>query len=166
MRPFLNDQRIEEVHLCPRSSTYRAAFGSRGSLRDYLANYPDEYTLTAHYWLSYSVLSDPAMWRSEGDLRDERLLRAVRIHEVRFPSSKGVLLEATATHLRPRGEGAPSILDASSGPVPFVVSFADGRVASVKRSTMLEPVTDNGILPRYAAPVQATRDGVRGRDVP
>ncbi len=165
VRPYLTDQRLAEVQLCPNSPAAREAFSGDGSYNDYLEQYPSSYTQPSEYWLSYTLFTAPEMWQKGGRVDDESLLRAVRISEVFFPSEKGALVEARAYHLPQRNGKPPEIVGKSPSEGPFVIGFADGHVKSLQYSTLTPGFSENGINPRSAAPVVATPDGAQGRDI-
>lgn len=166
VRPYLTDQRLTEVQLCPNSPVAREAFSGSGSYSDYLDQYPSSYTQPSDYWLSYTLFTAPEMWQKGGRVDDESLLRAVRVSEIFFPSEKGALVEARAYHLPQLITGKPpEIVGESPNEGPFVIGFTDGHVKSPRYSTLMPGFSENGIDPYFAAPVIATPDGARGRDI-
>ncbi len=164
VRDYLTDRPLDEVQLCPGSPVIKSAFGGGGSYTTFLSDYPPSYTQPSDYWLSYTMFTSPEMWMPGGRIENERLLRAVRLSEIQFPSAKGVLVEPRAWHIIDRRGGHPSLIDDGRADGPFVIAFADGSVSSVKRSSLIPGYGDNGIMPEYAVAVLATQAGARGRD--
>lgn len=117
LRQYVTDRPLERSQLCSRSPTRSDAFAGEGSYVEYLAQYPAEYVQPSEYRLSYTLFTDPAIWRPGGDVRDETLFRAVRASELVYPSQKGVLIEQSAYHL---GSDAPSIIGDRPHPGPSV----------------------------------------------
>lgn len=164
VRDYLTDRPLDEAQLCPSGPAFRTAFAGSGSYTTYLSDYPASYTQPSDYWLGYTMFTAPDMWMPGGPIDNERLLRPVRFSEILFPSLKGVLVEPRTWHIADRRGEHPSLIDGSGAQGPFAIAFADGSVASLRRSSLVPGYEDNGILPQYAAPVLATPFGARGRD--
>jgi prepilin-type N-terminal cleavage/methylation domain-containing protein len=102
VRASTGGPKLDETRLCPGGTAYQTYVRS-GDAAGNLAGTPDGATVGSDYWLSYALLSDPRRWTSTADPDNTTLLRAVRGTEVRYPASKGVLVEYAAQHTRRDG---------------------------------------------------------------
>lgn len=164
VRSYLGERALEQAWICPGGPTYRAVF--RGYSPGFMSQYPPGYTHPSSYWMSFGAISDPKAWGRRGSPGDPTLLRAVRVHEVEAPASKGILLEAVAYHL---GDGSDfdaslKIWEPAGSRHAFLIGFADGHVRAVPHRD-LTPGWRSDEQTGYArSPVLATPDGVLGRD--
>jgi len=158
VRPYMNDQQLEETQICPGSDEYKEAF--RGDLEAYLKQYSPTYTLPSDYWLSWTLFSDPKYWQPGTDRKNPALLRGVRQAEVLFPSDKGAMVEARVYHLSRVDEPnlVPSLEHNPPDNGPYPTIFVDGHLQIYRLSEM---------QPGYkkSPPILGTLNGVRGRDV-
>lgn len=105
-------------------------------------------------FLTHAAQARPEYWIGEEPPDDERLYAGVRIDEVVFPSSKGVLLDVD-----------PVLPDHSDVPLGRIVGFFDGS-ASMKPLTNPDALVQGLDRPYAAIPwrVLTTERGARGID--
>lgn len=112
------------------------------------------------YYYSASFLADPRYW-NRATRTGPRQWRAIRAHEVRFPSQKGALKAGVGLPLWPAASGPYSRL-----PIAFVDGSGRDVQAQDLRAWYLEgDGTWPGSLHTAGTPVLHTLDGVHGRDV-
>lgn len=161
---YLGPGPIERPWVCPGSATFRWAF--RGRYEEYTSQYPPSYVHPSHYWMSHTVVSDPKAWGPDGRPDDPALLRAVRMDEVTYPASKGVLVEAMVHHIKSDSfDKSIQVWEPEGAGRSYTVGFSDGHVRAVPHRD-LTPGWRSAERPgSFRAPVMATPDGVLGRDV-
>lgn len=105
---------------------------------------------TGYYMMTHAASAAPNFWIPD-DLRlEESLFRAIRVSEVRFPASKGLLVDVNE----------PVFPDDNDG---WSVGLADGSAGFRRR----DPVSYDDLLRPYGAnpwSVLTTPHGVHGRD--
>ncbi|MBX3321536.1 MAG: hypothetical protein KF757_00960 [Phycisphaeraceae bacterium] len=115
----------------------------------------------SEYWYSQSFVADPKFWMREYREYSTTQLRAVMIHEVVFPSSKGLFIE--------RDPALESWRTHHNAPGKLNFSLVDGAAKSSPASDLQRayPGGCSGFLlgPIIGLPVLHTVDGVRGRDI-
>lgn len=162
---YLGPGPIEKVWLCPGGPTFRAAF--RGRYEEYTSQYPPSYVHPSSYWMSHTVVSDPKAWSPEGRPDDPAFLRAVRVDEVAYPASKGVLVEPRVYHIVRSGSFDKSIQiwEPEGAGRSYTVGFSDGHVRAVPHRELTPGWLGDERPGYFRAPVMATPGGVLGRDV-
>lgn len=163
---FEHDQ-LSATTQCPASPVARTVL-REGRLAEYLAQYGRSYVDPSSYWLSGTVLADPAFFRPHAQEAPKHLMRATRSSEVVFPSAKGIFVEVRAYHQKPIDFGQidprASLLSDIESPVRFSIWFLDGHVQTRRRSELTNGVRVTPIA--SPTPVLRTPEGLRGRDVP
>lgn len=114
------------------------------------------------YWYSQSFVADSRFWNPSHRAYELAQLRATGIHEVTFPSSKGLLIEREQAFDRWESGAAG---DGES----VHVALVDGSGRGVQAADLTRPYPGGcrGYLlgPIIGLPVMHTIDGVRGRDL-
>lgn len=156
-RMYLRAATPDPVQICP---SLLAELRSAGQLPA-----DTQYSEPSSYWMSYSTIASPAVWRSPPPAHITDELRAVRSDEVLFPSLKGLLVEVRVLHARGSALAPPSLLttpDDRSLP-PLVVALSDGAARQTARANLTDP-WPSPPPGWYRAPVLSTLDGASGRD--
>lgn len=108
--------------------------------------------------LSSAFLGDPRIWDADRPADDLALLRPVRRHEVRYPSSKVLLWDTHLAYLRGQPELREGHWDA-----PTPMAFADAH-AEVRNPLDAEAGVANGLRYGDDRRLHNTRNGVHGAD--
>lgn len=161
-REFFGETGESPILFCPSGPLYKELFGpDRDASRSGL---PANFVFASNFRMSLACVSDPSLWQDGGDTSDRTRRRPVRLDEVIFPISKGLLLEPRTFHQRgdPYGEARSiSIYFAEGRAKSFSTAFMDGHSAQPVGMDLEPPAEIIGELP---APILTTRNGVRGRD--
>lgn len=108
---------------------------------------------------SNSFLADPLLFRPEGAPEPvERLIRAVRSHEVAFPSTKALLWDTHLAYLTREPAVREGHWDA-----PTPMAFADMH-AEARNPLEANPGVPNAMRNGYDVRLHSTPNGVRGSD--
>ena len=108
--------------------------------------------------LTHSFLADPALWGDEPIEDPDSMIRAVRMHEVLFPTSKAMLYDAHLAFLPREPEAREGHWDANT-PIAYPDGHADSR-NPLDATPGVTNVLGNGTNDR----LNNTPDGVRGVD--
>jgi prepilin-type N-terminal cleavage/methylation domain-containing protein len=160
--PYLGGERVFPQVLCPGGPLYQEVF--RRHDRSGVNAYPPEYVFPSEYFMGSGFVTDPTMWQEGSPGNVPALRRAVRIDEVLFPQSKGLLVEVRIGHigLSVIG-GAPqtSITSPEASGRRFHCFTVGGSGQGVARNRMLP---GRGLDGSPGTPVLQTEGGIRGRD--
>lgn len=120
---------------------------------------------TSPYWkrpsdfeLSQAFYASSEFWDASAD-QSMFMTRRVRLTEVRFPSSKGLL-----AHQMPRSTGVSPVRWHDVRDTTTSVVFVDGHARAARVGQFITPATNHLYL-GLQAPVLTTESGHRGRDL-
>jgi prepilin-type N-terminal cleavage/methylation domain-containing protein len=137
---------------CPRQPDYdpHVTGGTETSIADGFIQLP-MFSLSRAFWLDPKLLTPERRW-------DEQRVRPARWSDVRYPSAKALLFEEIAFCVfGPEAQWAIN----RWGQTPYhptSVAASDGAVVRLPRA--------DGLPATYTWPLDATVDGVYGRDIP